>query len=88
MVGAERSKRHAVRPEYLWLGQRRRDQATRDDQPARLRRVNEAMRFMVPTNRVAFRCECGPVGCNQLIGLTRAEYNGVRVDPRRFALGP
>jgi len=33
-----------------------------------------------------FRCECGQLGCNQLIGLTRSEYDAVRAHPRRFAI--
>jgi hypothetical protein len=53
---------------------------------ALLRRVNEAMRFHRVDDAVAFRCECGQLGCNHLIGLTRAEYAAVRANPRRFAI--
>jgi hypothetical protein len=53
-----------------------------------LRRVNEAMRSYGVNEVVAFRCECGQLGCNQLIGLTRAEYNAMRAHPRRFAIVP
>jgi hypothetical protein len=33
---------------------------------------------------VAFRCECGDLGCNLLLELTPAEYEHVREHPRRF----
>jgi len=53
---------------------------------ALLRRVNEAMRSHHADEVVAFRCECGQLGCNELIRLTRDEYNAVRAHPRRFAI--
>ena len=53
-----------------------------------LRRVNEAMRFNRADEPTPFRCECGQLGCNRLIDLTRAEYNAVRAHPRRFAIVP
>lgn len=37
---------------------------------------------------VAFRCECGMLGCNMLVDLTLREYEEVRADPRRFLLVP
>jgi hypothetical protein len=55
---------------------------------ARLRRVNEAVRSHRGGETVAFRCECGQLGCNLLIGLTGTEYNAVRAYPRRFAIAP
>ncbi len=33
---------------------------------------------------VAFRCECGELGCSRMIELTAAEYEEVRASPRRF----
>jgi hypothetical protein len=36
----------------------------------------------------AFRCECGQLGCNDLIELTVGEYERVRSNPRRFFLTP
>jgi hypothetical protein len=51
-----------------------------------LRGVNGAMQFERAGEPIPFRCECGQLGCNQLIGLTRAEYNAVRAHPRRFAI--
>ena len=50
------------------------------------RLVNEAMRAHRRDEAIAFRCECGQLGCNQLIKLTRTEYDGVRAHPRRFAI--
>jgi hypothetical protein len=31
-----------------------------------------------------FVCECGQLGCNQLVELTADEYEAVRAHPRRF----
>jgi hypothetical protein len=50
------------------------------------RLVNEAMRSDRPDEAIAFSCECGQIGCNRLIELTRDEYNRVRGHPRRFAI--
>ena len=40
------------------------------------------------TSGVAFRCECGDLGCNLLLELTPAEYERVRAHPRRFFVAP
>jgi hypothetical protein len=53
---------------------------------ALVRLVNEAMRVDRPDEAIAFRCECGQIGCNVLIELTRGEYDNVRAHPRRFAI--
>jgi hypothetical protein len=37
---------------------------------------------------VGFRCECGQLGCNQLVELTVREYEKVRARPRRFVVLP
>jgi hypothetical protein len=37
---------------------------------------------------VAFRCECGDLGCNQLLELAPAAYERVRAHPRRFVVVP
>jgi hypothetical protein len=37
---------------------------------------------------MAFRCECGRLGCNQLLALSRDEYERVRAHARRFAIVP
>ncbi len=37
---------------------------------------------------VGFRCECARLGCNQLLRLTRAEYEHVRANSRWFLAVP
>jgi predicted ThiF/HesA family dinucleotide-utilizing enzyme len=54
---------------------------------ATFRKVNEGMEAgQDPSGLLTFVCECGRLGCNQLVQLTRAEYEGVRANPRRFAI--
>jgi predicted ThiF/HesA family dinucleotide-utilizing enzyme len=54
---------------------------------ATFRKVNEGMEAgQSPGGLLTFICECGRLGCNQLIELTRPEYEGVRANPRRFAI--
>jgi predicted ThiF/HesA family dinucleotide-utilizing enzyme len=54
---------------------------------ATFRRVNEGMEAgQDPEGMLGFLCECGRLGCNKLIELTRAEYEAVRTNSRRFAL--
>ena len=51
------------------------------------RDVNEAIRAgrAADASRPrAFVCECGQLGCNELVELTVAEYEAVRAEPRRF----
>jgi len=55
---------------------------------ATLRKLNEAIRRDGADQLIGFRCECGQLGCNQLIPLRRAEYEAVRANPRRFAIVP
>jgi hypothetical protein len=59
---------------------------------ARFRDVNEALassKTLLDTSRLhPFRCECGTLGCNQLIELTMPEYEAVRAHPTRFVLSP
>jgi predicted ThiF/HesA family dinucleotide-utilizing enzyme len=51
------------------------------------RKVNEAMEAgQDPGGLLTFICECGRLGCNQLIRLTRPEYEAVRADARQFAI--
>lgn len=33
---------------------------------------------------IAFRCECGQLGCSRLIELRSTEYERIRAHPRRF----
>ena len=37
-----------------------------------------------PDRHVGFRCECARLGCNAIVLLTKAEYEAVRRDGRRF----
>jgi hypothetical protein len=54
---------------------------------ATFRKVNEAMQVGDDASGLlTFVCECGRLRCNQLIQLTRAEYEAVRANPRRFAI--
>jgi predicted ThiF/HesA family dinucleotide-utilizing enzyme len=54
---------------------------------ASFRKVNEGMEAgQDPSGLLVFVCECGRLGCNKLIQLTRAEYEGIRANPRRFAI--
>jgi hypothetical protein len=53
-----------------------------------LRRVNDALRPDHGEDIVALRCECGQLGCKELIMLSRAEHMAVRAHPRRFAIAP
>jgi predicted ThiF/HesA family dinucleotide-utilizing enzyme len=54
---------------------------------ATFRKVNEGMEVgQDPSGLMTFVCECGRLGCNKLIELTREEYEDVRGNPRRFAI--
>jgi hypothetical protein len=54
---------------------------------ATFRKVNEGMESgQEPSGLLTFVCECGRLGCNKLIALTRPEYEAVRANPRRFAI--
>ena len=55
---------------------------------ATFRQINEGVRGGGPDGLLSFRCECGRLGCNRLIALTREQYEAVRRDPRRFFLIP
>jgi hypothetical protein len=56
------------------------------------RQVNEALKAgQWPGEEqtpIAFRCECGQLGCSRLIELKLADYEQVRAHPRRFMLAP
>jgi hypothetical protein len=41
-----------------------------------------------PTDPIAFLCECGYLGCNQIVELTTGAYERVRADARHFILLP
>jgi hypothetical protein len=54
---------------------------------ATFRKVNEGMEVgQDPSGLMTFVCECGRLGCNKLIELTRGEYEDVRANPRQFAI--
>jgi hypothetical protein len=54
---------------------------------ATFRKVNEGMEAgQEPPGLLTFVCECGRLGCNRLIELTRAEYEAVRADSTTFAI--
>jgi predicted ThiF/HesA family dinucleotide-utilizing enzyme len=54
---------------------------------AAFRKVNEGMEVgQDPAGLLTFVCECGRLGCSELIQLTRGEYEAVRGNPRRFAI--
>jgi hypothetical protein len=54
---------------------------------ATFRKVNEGMEVgQDPSGLLTFVCECGRLRCNRLIQLTRTEYEGIRKNPRRFAI--
>ena len=54
---------------------------------ATFRKVNEGMEAgQDPEGLLTFFCECGRLGCNKLLSLTRAEYEHVRSDPCTFAI--
>lgn len=38
------------------------------------------------SEQVAFRCECARLGCNELIPLTREEYERIRAHPCWFMM--
>jgi hypothetical protein len=40
------------------------------------------------SEKAAFRCECAAVGCNLMLEMTLAEYEAVRLNPRRFIVAP
>ena len=52
----------------------------------RVREINEAFGLALPLGD--WVCECANDACTQRIALTHAEYEAVRADPRRFAVGP
>jgi|1185.fasta_scaffold627339_2 hypothetical protein len=51
---------------------------------ATFRKVNEGIEAGSDDHRMAFACECGRLGCNRLLELSRPEYDAVREHPRRF----
>lgn len=52
------------------------------------RRVNEAIERGARSDRIKFVCECGHLGCNELVELTKDDYEAVRSGFDRFFLVP
>ena len=55
---------------------------------ANLRTLNEGIDTEPADGVIAFRCECGLLGCNRLIPLRRDQYEAVRGNARRFVIAP
>jgi hypothetical protein len=55
---------------------------------ATLRALNEGIETEPADGLIAFRCECGQLGCNRLVPLRRDEYEAVRLNARRFVIAP
>jgi hypothetical protein len=55
---------------------------------AAFRSVNAAIEAGTDADRLTLVCECGRLGCNRLIQISRSEYEAVRAHPRRFFLLP
>jgi hypothetical protein len=55
---------------------------------ATLRTLNEAIDTEAADGVIAFRCECGQLGCNRLVPLRRDQYEAVRLNARRFVIAP
>jgi hypothetical protein len=54
---------------------------------ATFRKVNEGMEAgQASAGLLSFVCECGRLNCTRIIQLTRAEYESIRGNPRRFAI--
>ena len=57
---------------------------------ATFRELNEAIEEgrLTRTGPIGFLCECGVLGCNEVVELTIGEYEAGRADSRRFILRP
>jgi hypothetical protein len=58
---------------------------------ALFREFNERVEHLADTvaaDRIRFVCECGDLDCLERVELTRAAYEEVRSDARRFVLAP
>jgi hypothetical protein len=54
----------------------------------RIHEVGEGLQVLPDDELLDFRCECGAAACEDLVSMTRAEYEHVRSDNDRFALLP
>ena len=57
---------------------------------ATFRELNEAIEDgrSTRTGVVGFLCECGVLGCNEVVELTISEYEAVRADGKQFFVRP
>jgi hypothetical protein len=57
---------------------------------AAFRRINESVETDYSetdyAGPIGFLCECGHSGCEEIVEMTRREYERVRANPRRFAV--
>jgi hypothetical protein len=60
-----------------------RNQSLFRDVNERIRRVSSQM---IPTETVGFLCECADTGCVETMQLTLAEYEVIRLNPKRFPI--
>jgi hypothetical protein len=51
-------------------------------------RIEDVSSLVPDSDLLEFLCECGEQSCLERIELTRAEYEGVRRAPDRFAIKP
>lgn len=65
-----------------------RDQLRVAANQARFRAVNEAIErgHTAGAGLIGFVCECGRLGCTDVVELTAEEYEEVRRSPRRFLI--
>lgn len=52
------------------------------------RKVNEAIERGEDAGGASFVCECGYLGCTEIVGLSTAAYEAVRSDFDRFLIVP
>jgi hypothetical protein len=82
---------HAGRvPEPLMTSEDRTAKQRVGRNEATLRSINESVETDYAetdyAGAIGFLCECGHSDCEQTIEMTRAEYESVRANPRRFAV--
>jgi hypothetical protein len=91
-AGSEAERRHRQQ----WQDSRMAHEEQAPQRTARneaiFREVNEALKAgRWPGEEgapIAFRCECGRLGCSRLVELTSKEYERIRAHPRRFVVAP
>jgi hypothetical protein len=83
-------EKHAERPRLSIAAVDDAQQERRARNETSFRKVNEAIaagRALADADKpVPFVCECGRVGCTEIIEVPPGGYVGVRSDPRRFLI--